>query len=196
MIEPNFQKAAPRMSAQAVASLSAAPSTVRAMRSPASSLDPRAFRSAVGCFPTGVAVVTTTVRGEEPAGLTVNSFASVSLDPPLVLWCVNKGSDRFGAFTNADEYVVCLLGRDHEDVSSQLARRGARSLSGMDFVPTELGPPALSNSLATFECRKEAIYDGGDHVIIMARVLKFERQEAAEPLVFHNGSYRALAKTA
>ena len=159
-------------------------------------LDARAFRSAVGCFPTGVAIVTTSVRGDEPTGLTVNSFASVSLDPPLVLWCVNKGSDRFRAFTDADEFVVCLLGRDHQDVSSRLARRGARSLSGMDFVPTDLGPPALSNSLATFECRKEAIYDGGDHAIIVARVLKFERHQAAEPLVFHNGSYRALAKTA
>ena len=132
-------------------------------------LDPRLSISRRMLSGRGSHVVTTTVRGEEPAGLTVNSFASVSLDPPLVLWCVNKGSDRCGAFTNADEYVVCLLGREHEDVSSRLARRGARSLSGMDFVPTELGPPALSNSLATFECRKEAIHDGGDHLIIVAR---------------------------
>jgi flavin reductase (DIM6/NTAB) family NADH-FMN oxidoreductase RutF len=160
------------------------------------SFDSRAFRSAVGRFPTGVAVITTAMPGEDPIGLTVNSFASVSLDPPLVLWCLNRISDRFKTFTHADQYVVSLLGAGHEEVSSRLAKQGAHSLAGLELIPTELGPPAFSKSLAIFECQKETIYGGGDHVIIVARVRKFVSLETAEPLVFYNGRYGSLVKTA
>jgi flavin reductase (DIM6/NTAB) family NADH-FMN oxidoreductase RutF len=160
------------------------------------SIDTREFRSAVGCFPTGVAVVTTLMPGKAPVGVTVNSFTSVSLDPPMVLWCLNRKSERFDIFANSDLFAICLLCKSHEAVSSRLAKQGAHSLDGIELVPTQLGPPALANALAVFECQKEAVYEGGDHVILLGRVIRFGRPYVGEPLVFHNGRYNGLAKTA
>ena len=159
------------------------------------SFDTRAFRNAAGCFPTGVAVVTTLMPGKAPIGVTVNSFTSVSLDPPLVLWCLDRKSDRFETFTKSAVYAICLLDVAHEAVSSRLAKQGAHSLEGIDLVPTELGPPALADALAVFECEKEAIHEAGDHVILVGRVVRFGRSESGEPLVFHKGRYNALANS-
>src|SRR5471030_578266 len=117
--------------------------------------DARAFRTALGCFPTGVAVVTTAASAEHHLGITVNSFTSVSLDPPLVLWCMDKKSDRYHAFTKAAGYTVSVLGTEHQDVSARLARQGNHSLDGIALRPTELGPPALAEALAIFECQAE-----------------------------------------
>jgi len=155
--------------------------------------DKRAYRNALGCFPTGVAVATTIMTGKEPMGMTVNSFTSVSLEPPLVLWCIDRKSDRFEAFTKSGVYAISLLGLAHEAVSSRLAKRGSHSLQGIDLVPTDLGPPAIADALAVFECRMETIYDGGDHVILLARVIGFMRPQVGEPLVFHDGRYNSLA---
>src|SRR5215471_14524206 len=113
--------------------------------------DSRAFRSALGLFPTGVAVVTTTASAERHLGITVNSFTSVSLDPPLVLWCMDKKSDRYHAFTKASCYTVSILGTEHQDVSSRLAKQGTHSLEGIALADTELGPPALKEAHAVFE---------------------------------------------
>jgi flavin reductase (DIM6/NTAB) family NADH-FMN oxidoreductase RutF len=157
------------------------------------SFDIRAFRQALGCFPTGVAVVTATGAGGAYKGITVNSFTSVSLDPPLVLWCIDRKSDRFEAFTHAKGYTISLLGTAHEEVSARLAKQGAHSLSGIDLIETELGPPALSDALAFFECESEAVHQGGDHAILVGRVLRFARREAGAPLVFFKGRYGALA---
>jgi flavin reductase (DIM6/NTAB) family NADH-FMN oxidoreductase RutF len=132
--------------------------------------DARAFRTALGSFPTGVAVVTTTESAERHLGITVNSFTSVSLDPPLVLWCMDKKSDRYHAFTNAKCYTVSILGTEHQDVSARLA-----------------------DSLAVFECEAEAMHDAGDHAILIGRVVRFARHEDGAPLVFFRGKYGALA---
>lgn len=153
--------------------------------------DTKAFRQALGTFPTGVAVVTATA-GAEPVGITVNSFTSVSLDPPLVLWCLKKDSHRYSVFADAPGYTISILGTEHEDVSSRLARQGEHRLRDMGLFATELGPPALADSLAAFECAREAIHDGGDHTILVGRVLRFHRREAGAPLVFHRGRYGAL----
>jgi flavin reductase (DIM6/NTAB) family NADH-FMN oxidoreductase RutF len=158
------------------------------------SFDTRAFRQALGCFPTGVAVVTTTEPGHEHKGITVNSFASVSLDPPLVLWCIDRKSDRCPAFTKAKSYTISLLGTVHEDVSSRLAKQGAHSLKGIDLIETRLGPPALADALAIFECESEAVHQGGDHAILVGRVVRFAKREAGAPLVFFQGRYGALAE--
>src|SRR5476649_1964086 len=124
------------------------------------SFDTKAFRAALGCFPTGVAVVT---AGMDTAhmGITVNSFTSVSLDPPLVLWCLDKKSDRYHAFTSAKCYVVSILGTDHQDVSSRLAKQGNHSIEDIALNGTEIGPPALADALAVFECKAEAVHDAG-----------------------------------
>src|SRR6185312_15719920 len=110
-------------------------------------LDSRSFRDALGAFPTGVAVITA-LGAERPIAITVNSFTSVSLDPPLVLWCMDKRSQRHQAFAVAPGFTVSILGTGHREVSSRLARPGEHSLEGLSLTPTELGPPGLCDSLA------------------------------------------------
>ncbi|HEV2560674.1 MAG TPA: flavin reductase family protein [Rhizomicrobium sp.] len=156
------------------------------------SFDTRAFRQALGCFPTGVAVVTAKPPGRHPMGITVNSFTSVSLDPPLVLWCMDRRSDRFETFTTAKSYVISLLGTAHENVSARLAKQGSHSLEGIELIETESGPPALADALAYFECAPHAVHEGGDHAILVGQVLRFARRDAGGPLVFFKGRYGAL----
>jgi 4-hydroxyphenylacetate 3-hydroxylase, reductase component len=157
------------------------------------SFDTRAFRQALGTFPTGVAVVTAASAAGDPVGITVNSFTSVSLDPPLVLWCIDRKSDRFGPFTEAACHTISVLGTAHESVSARLARQGAHNLEGIELIATECGPPALADALAVFECERHALHDAGDHAILIGRVLRFARREAGAPLVFFQGKYGALA---
>ena len=154
--------------------------------------DTLAFRRALGTYPTGVAVVTAGAASTKPMGITVNSFTSVSLDPPLVLWCLDRNSDRFSVFAAAEGYVVSILGTAHQNVSARLAEPGAHVLDGIELMNTELGPPALADALAVFECSREATHEGGDHVILVGRVQRFSHGDGA-PLVFFRGRYGALA---
>ena len=156
------------------------------------SFDTKAFRRALGSFPTGVAVVTAAMESE-PVGITVNSFTSVSLDPPLVLWCLKKDSNRYRAFMEARGFTISVLGTEHEGVSARLARQGEHRLQDMELLETELGPPALADAHAVFECAREAIHDGGDHSILTGRVLRFARRDDGAPLVFYRGRYGALS---
>jgi flavin reductase (DIM6/NTAB) family NADH-FMN oxidoreductase RutF len=154
--------------------------------------DIKAFRHALGSFPTGVAVVTATSEAE-PVGITVNSFTSVSLDPPLVLWCLKKDSNRYRAFMEAKGFTISVLGTEHESVSARLARQGEHKLQDVALLETELGPPALADAHAMFECVCEAIHDGGDHAILVGRVLRFARRDDGAPLVYYRGRYGALS---
>jgi flavin reductase (DIM6/NTAB) family NADH-FMN oxidoreductase RutF len=156
------------------------------------SFDPRAFRQALGAFTTGVAVITAAWEAE-PVGITVNSFTSVSLEPPLVLWCLKKDSHRYRAFVDARGYTISILGTEHESVSSRLAKQGEHKLTDMGLLETELGPPALADALAIFECEAHAVHDGGDHKILVGRVLRFARREAGAPLIYYRGRYGALS---
>ena len=166
--------------------------------------DIKGFRDALGFFPTGIAVMTAapSVDGANPAkqdashiGITVNSFTSVSLDPPLVLWCIDRRSRRFPHFAQAPGFTVSILASGHKAVSARLAGQGEHSLDGIALVPTELGPPGLADSLAIFECARESVQDAGDHAILIGRVLKFSRNDGAgAPLVYFRGSYGALAQ--
>jgi flavin reductase (DIM6/NTAB) family NADH-FMN oxidoreductase RutF len=156
--------------------------------------DTRAFRDALGCFPTGVAVVTAEGADCPPMGITVNSFASVSLNPPLVLWCLDNRSDRFRTFANAPGFTISVLGACHRHVSARLARPGAHSLDGIPLRATVLGPPALADALAVLECAREALHPGGDHAILLGRVLRFSHEAKGEPLVFFRGRYRVVGE--
>lgn len=156
------------------------------------SFDARAFRNALGCFPTGVVVVTAGSTAPH-MGITVNSFASVSLDPPLVLWCMDKKSGRYETFTNSPHFTVSVLSNEHKTVSARLAKPGEHALEGLPVVETECGPPALADALAVFECAGQAVHDGGDHAIIVGRVTRFAYRDAGEPLVYFRGRYGALA---
>jgi flavin reductase (DIM6/NTAB) family NADH-FMN oxidoreductase RutF len=154
-------------------------------------MDSRAFRDALGCFPTGVAVVTAAgVDGH--FGITVNSFTSVSLDPPLLLWCMDRRSRRHDIFVKAAGFTVSILGTDHKEVSSRLARPGEHALDGIALLETELGPPALADSLAVFECAAEKMMEAGDHTILLGRVLRFACPAVSAPLVYFRGKYSAL----
>jgi flavin reductase (DIM6/NTAB) family NADH-FMN oxidoreductase RutF len=157
--------------------------------------DTRAFRNALGAFPTGVAVVTAT-GPDSHLGITVNSFTSVSLDPPLVLWCIDRRSRRYPAFAAGAGFTISVLGAGHRDVSSRLARPGEHNLDGIALKPTGLGPPALADALAVFECALESAREAGDHTVLIGRVLRFTRHdEAGAPLVYFQGRYGALAQT-
>ena len=155
------------------------------------SFDVRQFRDALGCFPTGIAVVTAG-SGSTLSGITVNSFTSVSLDPPLVLWCLDRHSCRYRTFTTAKKFTISVLGSGLKAVSARLARPGASTLDGLELVPVQDGPPALAGALAVLECVREAAHDGGDHDIIVGRVLRLTCRKKGKPLVFFRGRYRAL----
>ena len=158
--------------------------------------DTKAFRTALGSFPTGIAVMTAASSEASHIGITVNSFTSVSLDPPLVLWCIDRRSRRYPAFASAPGFTVSILASGHQSVSSRLAGAGEHSLEGIALIATELGPPALADSLAVFECALESVQDAGDHAILIGRVLRFAQHDGAgAPLVYFQGKYGALARS-
>ncbi len=157
------------------------------------SQDSRAFRDALGHFATGVAVVS--ARGAAaPFGLTINSFASVSLDPPLILWSLDRASDRFAAMMAVAHFAVNMLGAQSRDLAQRLARKGASSLGEANVRTGKHGTPLLEEAIAHFECSVEHRYDGGDHVILVGRVLAHDHRSHSDPLIYYRGRYRALSE--
>lgn len=151
------------------------------------------FRKALGSFPTGVTIVSTRARDGCKVGVTCNSFSSVSLDPPLVLWSLAKTAKSRPVFEGAPHWGVNLLSADHEDLSNRFASAGKDKFAGIETEEGVGGVPLLTGCCARFQCAKEFIYDGGDHVILVGRVLDFDRSDRL-PLVFHSGQYcRQLA---
>jgi flavin reductase (DIM6/NTAB) family NADH-FMN oxidoreductase RutF len=154
---------------------------------PASDAD--SFRGALGSFVTGVTVITTD-SPEGPVAIVANSFASVSLDPPLVLWSPAKSSKRFEHFAGSRRFAVHVLGADQRDICAAIIA----SKTAISDVPTTLshcGMPIIEGALATFECNLEATHDAGDHVIVVGRVTK-AHHKGGDPLVFHGGKYGAF----
>lgn len=154
--------------------------------------DVRAFRRALGQFATGVTIVTCLDADGAPTGMTANSFSSVSLDPPLVLWSLDRRAKGFEAYANADRFAVSILSVDQTELSNRFARSGGDKFAGLDWPAGEGGVPLVPEAAARFECATERRLDGGDHVIILGRVTAFERTERPV-LVFAQGSYGAVA---
>lgn len=150
--------------------------------------DPMEFRKALGAFATGVTIITTRAADGSPLGLTVNSFNSVSLDPPLVLWSLANSSLSLDAFRNAEYWAVHVLATDQEELSGRFARRGEDKFKGLELDTGAGGIPLLKGCAARFQCRTASQYQGGDHLIFIGEVLSFDRDETA-PLVFHGGRY-------
>lgn len=146
----------------------------------------RDLRDALGQFATGVTVVTCNTA-EGPVGITANSFASVSLDPPLVLWSPARGSRRFPAFESAEKFAIHVLGDHQRDICEGFVRDGF-DFSAFDWHEGENAVPLLHNCLARFECARHAIHEGGDHAIIVGRVTAAALSEGT-PLLFARGSY-------
>jgi len=157
------------------------------------SIDGRQLRNALGHFATGVCVVTAATESG-PIGLTVNSFASVSLDPPLVLWSLDRASDRAEAFHIVDRFAINVLPEGMKDLSKRLAAKGAHAVPGDVLENEPHGVPVIAGALARFVCRVETRHDGGDHVIMVGRVEEFTHAHEGSPLVYYRGAYRTLAE--
>lgn len=151
-------------------------------------IDPRAFRGALGSFATGVTIITTRDAAGEPVGLTVNSFNSVSLNPPLVLWSLANEALSLPAFRDGEHWAVHVLATDQEDLSTRFAKRGADKFADLDIEQGRGGVPLLKGCTARFQCRTASRYQGGDHLIFIGEVLDFDHSENP-PLVFHGGRY-------
>lgn len=156
------------------------------------SLDSREFRNALGRFATGVCVITANPEGHAPFGMTINSFASVSLEPPLVLWSLQNNSECFAAFEAAKNFTVNILADDQEALSNQYAKKGAHELDTDHYRIGRNGAPVLRGALTSFECDVWNRYDGGDHIIIVGKVVEMEDRPNGNPLLFFSGKYREL----
>jgi 3-hydroxy-9,10-secoandrosta-1,3,5(10)-triene-9,17-dione monooxygenase reductase component len=151
-------------------------------------IDPRAFRDALGSFVTGVTIVTTLDGAGADIGLTANSFNSVSLDPPMVLWSLALNSGSLDAFRQAQWWAVHILASEQEDLSGRFAQRGIDKFAGLALARGPGNIPLLEGCAARFICRTAYEYEGGDHAIFVGQVEEFDRA-GRPPLIYHQGRY-------
>ena len=156
-----------------------------------SEIDSREFRDALGSYPTGVAIITTLEASGKPIGMTVNSFSSVSLDPPLVLWSIDKKSAFFDVFMHADHYAVHVLRRDQQQLSHDFSSEDPDHFAEIEYDKGIANLPLLKSCSALFQCEVRSRYDEGDHVILIGRVLDISNFPA-ESLVFVEGGYKRI----
>lgn len=154
--------------------------------------DTQLLRNALGQFATGVCVITATPDGGKPFGMTINSFSSLSLDPPLVLWSLAHSSDTFSTFEMLDTYVVNVLSEDQQGLSNRYSRRNEHDLVDDDFYWSANNNPIIRGSLASFECEIFERYEGGDHVIMVGKVIDYKNDGDGKPLLFFSGQYQSL----
>lgn len=156
-------------------------------------MDPRTFRNTLGHFATGVTVVTARDRGGRPVGVTVNAFASVSLDPPLVLICLADTTSDLEAYLNGGGFNVNILRDDQAEVSTLFATRDTDKFDRLAWHDGGNGLPALDGTLACLECVVDSTHRGGDHEIVVGRVLAQSYDQAGLPLLYFRGAYENLA---
>lgn len=156
-----------------------------------SGFDSRALRDAFGSFATGVTIVTTQCPGGGDAGVTANSFSSVSLDPPMVLWSLSRTSLSIDAFRKSTHFAVHILSASQEALSSRFASKNTDRFGGLTLDRGPGGTPMLPDCMARFVCKTAYQYDGGDHVIFVGEIVDFNHS-ARKPLVFHGGRYGML----
>ncbi len=161
------------------------------MSSEPAKIDGKQFRNALGSFATGVTIVTTRDTEGGDIGLTANSFNSVSLDPPMVLWSLAKTSAALPAFLGNDHFAVHILAQDQQPLSDLFARRGADKFADLSPERGAGEVPLLTGCSARFQCRMAYRYEGGDHMIFVGEVLEFDHFDR-HPLLFHSGRYGRL----
>ncbi|KCZ46136.1 MULTISPECIES: alpha/beta fold hydrolase [unclassified Hyphomonas] len=154
--------------------------------------DARTLRDALGCFATGVTVVTTLDEEGQPVGLTANSFTSVSLDPPLLLVCIAKSAGSLNAMEAAENFAVNVLHIGQQPTSNLFAKSGEDRFAATPWRRGHNGAPLLSGALANFECRRHALHEGGDHVILVGEVVRARFEPRRDPLLYFRGKYRRL----
>jgi flavin reductase (DIM6/NTAB) family NADH-FMN oxidoreductase RutF len=153
-----------------------------------SPIDPRDFRNALGTYATGVTIITAAGTDGKPYGLTCNSFASVSLNPPLVLWSLVLYSSSLSVFQNAGHFAVNVLGASQQALANKFAKSSEDKFVGVEWAPGVGNAPILRNSVANFQCRAVNRYYGGDHVIFLGAVEAYAYNRG-EPLLFARGGY-------
>jgi flavin reductase (DIM6/NTAB) family NADH-FMN oxidoreductase RutF len=153
------------------------------------SFSPEEFRAALGMFATGVTIVTASAPGGQVIGLTANSFNSVSLSPPLVLWSLSRAAASMAVLAAGSHYAVNVLAADQKELAERFAAKGADRWSGVVFDPGAGGAPLLHGSAATFECFNRSRYEEGDHVIFVGEVERCTHRPGALPLLFHGGRF-------
>lgn len=152
--------------------------------------DARSFRDTLGRFATGVALVLARDADGMVAGMTINSFASVSIDPPLILWSMRSDTASAEVFRRSLDFTVSILGAEHEPIARRCARSDYDKLEGLEFAPAPSGVPRLVDAMAWFDCRTWATYPGGDHDIIVGLVHHFGGRPGST-LLFQDGSFRS-----
>jgi flavin reductase (DIM6/NTAB) family NADH-FMN oxidoreductase RutF len=155
--------------------------------------DPRELRNLLGKFATGVTVITTRTPDGRNVGMTANSFSSVSLDPPLVLWSISRNAPSLADYLSCGHFAINILGADQHDLSGRFARPAPDKFSGVAFKAGEAGVPLLDGVIATLVCRNVTQYEGGDHLIFLGQIEHY-RHGTGEPLVFHCGQYRVASE--
>jgi flavin reductase (DIM6/NTAB) family NADH-FMN oxidoreductase RutF len=156
-------------------------------------IDPAELRSALGMFPTGVAVVTAEgANGEGRVGMTITSFNSVSINPPLVLFSISKKALSLRVLRKAPMYSINVLGQEHQHISTRFATANTDKWAGMEVDCHDGLPFTLADSSVAFQCEPFAEYEGGDHLIFVGQVLRIHRRESKAPLVFYAGKYAAI----
>lgn len=166
----------------------AIPDPANEFASDSSQIDPRDFRNALGTYGTGVTIITATAADGKPHGITCNSFASVSLNPPLVLWSLGVYSSSLPVFQNASHFTVHVLGTSQQALANRFAKSSEDKFAGVDWSPGLGNAPVLADNVANFQCRSVNRYYGGDHVIFLGAVEAYA-YNASEPLLFARGTY-------
>jgi flavin reductase (DIM6/NTAB) family NADH-FMN oxidoreductase RutF len=158
------------------------------------SIEPRDFRDTVGCFATGITIITTVEADGSPVGLTANSFTSLSLDPPMVLFCLDHKVQSFDSFQAGRPFAVNILSNNQMDLSNRFAKSGAEKWDGVAFDTWDTGSPILPGCLANMECQVSSINQGGDHVIVIGEVKRIDRAQGdVTPLLYYRGGYANLS---
>ena len=155
---------------------------------PARVFTERQFRDALAQFATGVTVIAARAAGDRYVGFTANSFNSVSLSPPLVLWSLNRKASNLATFESAPRYAINVLARDQVEIAHRFSRPHADRFDGVPFRLGAAGAPLIEGCVAWFECRHHAQYPAGDHIVFIGEVETCERRSGAG-LVFHHGRY-------
>ena len=158
-------------------------------RALAPSFSAQHFRSALGTFATGVTIVTARDSSGQSVGLTANSFNSVSLSPPLVLWSLARSAGSMPAFARGSHYAINILSADQRALAERFASKTTDRFSGVAFREGAGGAPILEGACAVFECFNRSQYEEGDHIIFVGEVERCEQREGALPLIFHGGRY-------
>ena len=155
-------------------------------------VDRAKLRSVLSNFATGITVVTGRDQMRRPRAITVNAFTSLSLDPPLVLYCLDRSAFHFDVFSKANAFAVNILAADQQALSDRFAREAEDDFADWDTVTLTTGSPILTGCLANLDCETEALHEFGDHVIVIGRVTGLNVTGPTEPLVYFRGGYRRL----